>query len=141
MTKIFCCQCEKEVEVLLKYGVDIQLNKHEFKDIPYWVCITCNNYVGCHKDIKLTPLGVIGTPEIRKKRQLIHSAINYILKQAKKKNKKIIIKNIYCYLSKKLGSPYHASNLRSVNDCENIINIMCDEKWPFLKVYNFFVDN
>lgn len=121
--KIFCCSCKKEVDARLTNGEEIYPHRTVFFDLPFWICDTCKNYIGCHHKTEnpLTPLGVISTPEIKKERIKIHYILDPLWKSGKVNRKKI-----YAKLSSRLGYQYHTANIRSIEEAKKVIKLAED---------------
>lgn len=112
---IYCAGCKKEVEARLTNGKEIYPHRPDLKDLPFWKCDTCRNYVGCHhKTAKPTkPLGVIPTPEIKKWRGYIHRILDPMWKEGDWSRK-----NLYAHLNSKLGYNYHTADIKSVPEAK-----------------------
>jgi hypothetical protein len=69
---IYCSCCETKVQAKLTMGDKIY-NNSKFKDIPFWKCQTCSNFVSQRKEKTKTGenILVIPTPELRKARMEI----------------------------------------------------------------------
>lgn len=119
---IFCCQCATKIEARLTSGKEIYPHRSDLASIPFWVCDTCNNYVGCHHKTKnpTNPLGNIPTPRMRKARQHIHALLDPLWK-----NKHFTRKEIYDLISNHMGFNYHTAKLRNLDECEKV--------WRFLR--------
>jgi len=115
--KIYCCNCEKDVNTVKKDGGEIYSHRPDLKHKIFFVCENCNNFVGQNtKNGK--PLGVIPTKEIRSFRQTIHQLIDPLWKDD------IISRNkLYLILSEKFGEEYHTASLRTEDECREIIKI------------------
>ena len=125
-TIIYCVECGHNVVAELVSGKEIYGND-KFKDIPFWRCPTCGNWVGSH--YKSThnpdaPLGCIPTKEIRAIRRKIHSMIDPLWKSGSKKNQHKKRTEIYSYLSKELLTTYHTGMVDSVEYGEKVIEVL-----------------
>jgi hypothetical protein len=120
-TKIYCCCCEREVDARLTDGSEIYQHRKDLKDIPFWKCDDCGNYVGCHHKTKnkFYPLGCIPTKEIMEGRKQLHYLIDPIWK-----NGKIKRKDVYSIISREIGYEYHAANTRTLSDILKIKDVV-----------------
>ena len=81
---LYCCGCSLIVEPRLTTGAEIYPHRPDLNELNFWVCDTCNNYVGCHKSKEstgITPLGSIPTPELKECRKELHSLIDPMWQQ------------------------------------------------------------
>ncbi len=119
--KIYCCKCSKSVEARLTDGSEIYPHRPDLYSLPYWVCDSCGNFVGCHHKTtnRTRPLGVIPTPEIKAERRKIHALIDPLWKSGKMHRKEV-----YKQLSKAIGKEYHTGEIRSVEDAKNILEVV-----------------
>ena len=122
--KIYCCECEKEVDARLTCGAEIYKHRRDLYHLSFWKCDDCGNYVGCHNNVgnKIKPLGCIPNDKIRKLRNKIHQIIDPIWK-----NQIMNRKSIYKKISERLGYEYHTANLKSVEECQKVIDIVNGE--------------
>ena len=116
--KIFCCSCNVDIEARLTSGREIYSQRKDLSQIPFWVCDTCNNYVGCHhKSSKpLQPLGCIPTAEIKKWRSILHTIIDPLWQGKDKQERKTVYRKISTFL----GYEYHSAEIRSVEEAKKI---------------------
>lgn len=112
--KQYCCACQREVKLNLCTGADIYPGRRDLRDLLFWQCPTCRNYVGCHKGSKF-PLGVVPTPAIRQARMKIHRLIDPLWKGGK-----LHRRELYKKLSEALGYEYHTANIRSLNQADSV---------------------
>jgi|SaaInlStandDraft_4_1057021.scaffolds.fasta_scaffold98198_1 hypothetical protein len=115
--KIYCCGCEKQVRTVIKDGLVVYPHRPDLKNKEFYVCESCNNFVGMNSRSG-EPLGVIPTKEISSFRQTIHGLIDPLWKDGKISRSKL-----YKILSKKVGYEYHTADLRTIDECRNIIRI------------------
>ena len=118
---LHCCGCDCFVKPRLTNGGEVYPHRPDLKNLYFWKCQTCGNYVGCHhktKD-KTRPKGCIPTPEVREARKNVHSILDPMWRSGKMKRNKI-----YSMLSKHIGSEYHTGNTRSVGECNNIVKFL-----------------
>lgn len=118
---IYCCGCKREVEARLTDGREIYPRRDDFSDLPFWMCDTCKNYVGCHHKIKdrTKPLGNIPTRELKIARQHIHKILDPLWK-----NKQMSRREIYAIISKELGYRYHTAEIKTVEEARQIYQII-----------------
>lgn len=120
---IYCCGCQTNIKARLTDGAEVYSHRKDLKNLPFWICDNCNNFVGCQYKTRdrTKPLGVIATKEIKKYRIKIHSIIDPLWK------KKLISRDaIYKRISKEIGTDYHTANLRSIDECENVLDVCYD---------------
>ena len=116
--KIYCCNCEKDVNARLTDGEEIYPNRSDLYDLPFWKCDDCGEFVGCHHQTsdRTKPLGVIPTKEIKQKRQEIHRLMDPIWKNGKMRRNEL-----YKKLSKTLGYNFHTAGIKTVKEADFII--------------------
>jgi hypothetical protein len=120
--KIRCCGCDGEkVDARLTNGKEIYPHRVDLRNLPFWICDTCSNYVGCHHKTKnpTQPLGCIPTPEIKKERQRIHRLIDPVWK-----NGLMDRKAVYAYITERIGWQFHTAKIRSVEEVEQVYEIV-----------------
>ena len=112
--RIYCCDCNKDVNAVLISGKEIYPHRPDLASLPFWKCNTCKNFVGCHHKSKnrTQPLGTIPSPEIKQYRIWIHEMIDPLWKSGK-----VTRTEIYTYLGRVLGRPYHTADLRTIEEC------------------------
>ena len=115
LMQIYCCGCGKFNEAELKTGKDIYPHRDDLKDLPFWQCSTCGNYIGCHYKTKnkTKPLGVIPNKEIREIRKRIHSVIDPIWQSGKYTRREV-----YGDLSARLRKAFHTAEIRTIEEGE-----------------------
>lgn len=118
--KIYCCGCEKEVEARLTNGREIYRGRSDLKDIPFWKCDVCKNYVGCHYKTN-KPLGSIPTAELRKARRKIHDVLDPLWKHGGKYRG-----SLYKKLSDRLGYQFHSGELNSLEEAERVYQAVAE---------------
>lgn len=121
--KIYCCGCKDTVHVRLTDGKEIYPHREDLYSLPFWICDTCGNFVGCHYKTKnrTNPLGCIATPEIKKARMHIHAILDPLWKTGKIKRGKL-----YEILSDKLGYKYHTANIMDIEEARRIYKCVLD---------------
>lgn len=115
--KIYCVQCEKKVSARLTDGKEIYPPRRDLHKLPYWKCDTCGNHVGCHHrtDKPTRPLGIISTKDLRKARGEIHEILDPLWRTGRYTRKQL-----YTYLSKKLGRQYHTAKIVSMDEARKV---------------------
>lgn len=119
--KIWCCGCNAEVSARLTDGREIYNHRPDLRDLPFWKCDDCGNFVGCHHKTKdrTKPLGCIPTKEIKNARQHLHRLIDPIWKSGKMGRREL-----YREIAKGLGiDEYHTAELRSVDDARQAYRV------------------
>lgn len=121
--EIYCCGCGDKIEARLTDGKEIYPHRDDLHLLPFWKCDTCQNFVGCHHKTKnrTQPLGCIPTPEIKKARQRIHQLLDPIWQSGKMERKEV-----YRYISEKIGWSYHTAKIRSVEEAREIYKIVSE---------------
>lgn len=119
--RLYCCGCNDNVYPRLTDGSEIYPHRPDLKDLPFWKCDVCENFVGCHykTNDRTRPLGCIPTPEIKKARQHIHAILDPIWQSGKMSRKKI-----YGIISEKIGWTYHTANIRNIEEARKIYRII-----------------
>lgn len=110
---LWCCGCQTEVNARLTNGMEIYPHRIDLAHLPFWICDTCKNFVGCHHKTNkpTTPLGIIATPEIKNARKHIHALMDPLWKSGKIKRGKL-----YAMLSEHVGKTYHTGEIRTLSD-------------------------
>ncbi|MCK5358727.1 MAG: hypothetical protein KAJ48_10055 [Elusimicrobiales bacterium] len=113
--KIFCCQCQKEIEARFANGEEIYPHREDLYKLPFWKCDFCGNYVGCHYKSRnpTKPLGCIPNAEIKLLRRKIHAIID-------KFNRHIV----YAFISHRIGYNFHCGELRNKEEYKKVIKIL-----------------
>lgn len=121
--KIYCCECEYMVEARLTTGKEIYPRRYDLRDIPFWKCDTCGNYVGCHYRSKEStrPLGYIPSREIKNARRHIHNILDPIWQSGKMPRR-----GVYNYISDRLGWVYHTAKIGSIDEARHVYKIVQD---------------
>jgi hypothetical protein len=116
---IYCTVCKQDVAAQECYGRHIYLRRPDLDDKRFYMCPTCGNYVGTHKDGR--PLGTIPSPELRDQRKWVHNVIDpYWLEDGYADRAKR--KQLYSALSEALGKEYHTGNLNSREECVEVVS-------------------
>ena len=118
---IYCCSCNEKVTARLTNGGEIYPNRADLRELPFWKCDACGNFVGCHHKTKdrTKPLGCIATPELKKARQQIHKILDPIWKSGA-----MTRKELYQKISENIGWSYHTAKIRSIEDAREIYRIV-----------------
>lgn len=122
--KIYCCSCSKKVNARLTDGKEVYPHLLYLHKLPFWICDSCKNFVGCHHKTKnrTRPLGCIPTQELKKARTEIHKILDPLWHSGK-----ISRKEVYAHLSKKLGWKYHTANIRTIKEARTIRDFNIDQ--------------
>lgn len=119
--RIFCVECDKYITAKLVTGAMIYEDSPKVARDKFWMCNSCKNYVGCHKNAnknKLKPLGVIANKDLRKIRMMIHEIIDPIWREEKMKRGEV-----YAIISNELGYKYHTGELNSIDEADRVLRI------------------
>ena len=131
---IYCCDCGKTVNARLTDGKEIYNHRPDLYSLPFWICDTCHNYVGCHHKTKnrTQPLGIIPNKQLRAARQKIHAVLDPLWKDGLIDRKKL-----YKAISDDLGWKYHTANIRSLEEVDKVLAIAKDIKTQLIRNLNF----
>ncbi len=121
--KIYCCECKKEIEAKLTDGGEIYPHRQDLRDLPFWKCDTCGNYVGCHHktEHRTKPLGCIPNNEIKNARKEIHNILDPLWKSGR-----VDRKILYAEISKHIGWKYHTAKIRDIEEARKIYRFIRD---------------
>ena len=113
---IYCCACGGDVEARLTNGGEIYPHRADLKDLPFWRCDACGNFVGCHHKTKdrTTPLGCIPTMELKNARKAIHALIDPIWQSGRMGRREM-----YEAMSRDLGWEFHTAELRTIGEARS----------------------
>ena len=116
---IYCCGCKIKVDAVLTDGSEVYPHRRDLYNLPFWKCEKCNLFVGCHHKTseRTKPLGCIATQDIKNLRREIHSKLDPLWKSGGHKRS-----DIYAMLTKIVGFTYHTANLRTVGECQKVLN-------------------
>ena len=111
--RIHCCGCAAEVDARLTDGAEIYPHRPDLRDLPFWRCDGCRNFVGCHHKTKnrTEPLGCIPTPELKEARKQLHALIDPIWQSGKMGRREL-----YAAMSRELGWEYHTAKTRTLEE-------------------------
>lgn len=120
--KIYCNGCNADVIARLTNGKEIYPHRKDLATLPFWICDTCWNYVGCHHktDNPTKPKGSIPTPELRNWRVTLHRKIDPLW--LKSSNRKKTRQRVYAMMSEIMGYTYHTGEIRTQEQYERAIN-------------------
>lgn len=120
---IYCCGCSEKVIARLTDGAEIYPHRHDLHDLPFWICDTCKNYVGCHhrSNNKTKPLGCIPTKEIKNARMHIHELLDPIWKSGK-----ISRKDLYAMITHHVGWSFHTAKIRTIDEARMVYKFLKD---------------
>jgi hypothetical protein len=96
MNKVRCPYCGELAARVT--GREIYPHLEKLYRKRYWVCYTCDAYVGCHPNG--TPLGCLANANLRRVRRATHSMFDSLWQQGK-----LTRDQAYAWLSKSLGLP------------------------------------
>lgn len=117
--KIYCCNCEKEVEAREIPATNIYPHRIDLQGKWFYRCTHCSEYVGAKRLGE--PLGCIPTPEVRQLRVTIHDRIDSIVE-----DKSLTTAMVYRYLSEKVGEEFHTGNVKSIEEADRILCILSE---------------
>lgn len=115
---LFCCGCQQIVQPQLVTGKQVYPHRKDLFSLPFWQCVECNNFVGCHhKTVNRTqPLGSIPTSEIKELRQQIHNHMDPLWQDGHYHREQV-----YAMLSLLVGKPYHTAEINTVSDANAVL--------------------
>jgi hypothetical protein len=116
--KLFCCQCNADVEARLTDGMETYPHRPDLYSLPFWICNTCHSFVGCHHktEERTKPLGCIPSDEVKLLRQKIHKALDPLWMEGKHSRK-----YIYARLTEVLGREYHTAEIRNKTEANAVL--------------------
>ena len=115
--RLYCCGCQATTTARLTNGAEIYPHRPDLRDLPFWRCDHCGNYVGCHHKTqdRTRPLGCIPTPEIKNARRHIHQLLDPVW-QSGRMTRQVL----YRALGDALGRQYHTANIRSIEEAREV---------------------
>ena len=124
LKEIYCCGCEKYVWAKLVKGDIIYSHREDLYNLNFFQC-ECGLYVGTHKNSfnNPKPLGNIPTKEIKNARQHIHKILDPLWK-----NNGFNRKEIYKYISDRIGWQYHTAMIKTIEEAREIYKIIKNYK-------------
>ena len=114
--KLFCVQCNDDVNVTLVSGEIIYPHRNDLHNHRFYQCNHCKNYVGFRENYNKNFL-FIPTGELRELRIEIHDIIDPIWQ-----NGILTRKEVYKKISEKIGKNFHAGSIKSPNEAKYIIH-------------------
>jgi hypothetical protein len=147
---IYCCGCQADIPARLTSGREIYPHRPELAHIPFMICDTCHNHVGCHHklsgDGRTKPLGVIPTPDLRRARKEIHEILDPLWKYPRRlpggkfarmggpngtklgpdlsKNRSHIYREIANRLRYPGGKEYHTAEIRTIEEAREVYRVV-----------------
>ena len=116
--KIFCNECNKEVDANLVTGDNVYPHRQDLYNLHFWVCPNCSAFVGTHKNSPdHKPLGTLAGPNLRKWRNWVHFNIDSYWRTGITTRK-----NMYKQLSKKFDGEFHTAKLKTKQECEQAVS-------------------
>lgn len=117
LAEIYCCACKATVNARLTSGKEVYGHRPDLYCLPFWICDTCKNFVGCHHKTvqRTTPLGNIPTLELKNARRHIHAILDPLWKGKHKKRGKL-----YRSISDFLGYQYHTAEIKTIDEARKI---------------------
>lgn len=117
---IHCIECEGDVLARLTDGKEVYPQRPDLADLPFWICPSCSNFVGCHHktDNRTAPLGVIANAEVKHIRIKIHNILDTLWKEGTHTRAEI-----YRMMSERCGWHYHTGKIRSLVEAKNCLSI------------------
>lgn len=111
--RIHCCGCGGKVNARLTDGGEIYPHRPDLRNLPFWRCDACGNFVGCHHKTKnkTAPLGYIPTPELKEARTQLHALIDPIWQSGKMGRREL-----YEAISREVGWNYHTAKTRTMEE-------------------------
>ena len=124
--KVYCANCDKNVNYLVSYGRDLLLKKDQnhLKDKKFLECPDCSNFVGTCKIKKndLVALGPIVPKKTRINQKHIREKINLILEI--KKDIPEAKEKLYLWLSKRIFRDFSIECLISKEQTERVEKLL-----------------
>jgi hypothetical protein len=119
--RIFCAACGEDVDAQMVTGDVIYPHRPDLHALPFWMCPTCRNFVGCHHKTSepTRPLGCIPSPELRALRKQIHAKLDPIWAGSRLRRRAL-----YQRISDRLGREYHTADTRSTEEARRVLAIL-----------------
>jgi hypothetical protein len=119
--RLYCCGCACDVDARLIDGGEAYPHRPDLRDLPFWKCDTCGNFVGCHHKTKnrTRPLGCIPTREIIEARKHIHALLDPLWQSGTMNRRQA-----YKAISDEIGKEYHTAEIRSVDEARSVYRIV-----------------
>ena len=119
---MYCSGCEHPVHARLTNGGEMYPHRPDLARLPFWVCDTCQAFVGCHHKThnQTRPLGCLATKELKQARRHIHDILDPLWK-----NHKMSRGAVYGHIAKSLGNhKYHTANIRTIEEAREVYRIV-----------------
>jgi len=116
MRAINCNYCGKAAQLVT--GDVIYPHREDLYSLKFYLCNSCDAYVGCHKNSDAVPLGRLANAELRKAKSAAHAAFDPIWKSGKMTRNKA-----YELLAKslRLDKKHCHIGMFDVETCEEVI--------------------
>ena len=121
MNKVYCCECNKEVDAVLVSGMSIYTHRPELWDKKFYQCPICLNHCRAGKfPDGYRPLADIASPELRAERQRLHDLFDHLWKinNDPKRSRAGWYKYMACGLYGSAKKKFHFGNLHSFQECK-----------------------
>lgn len=118
--KIWCCECQRDVDARLADGREVYPGHEDLADRKFWKCGTCYNFVGTHYQhhmpaLRTEPLGCIAGPAMKRIRHQIHELMDPIWMTKKMRRPKL-----YGKLDRVVGRVYHTAEIRTLDEARAV---------------------
>lgn len=117
---VTCNYCGKSA--VLTTGQIIYPHREDLKFLKFWQCVSCDAYVGCHKNSKdYKPLGILANRELRQLRIKAHGLFDLSWRSGK-----ITRDKAYQRLSQSMGikkKDCHIGHF-NIDQCEMALNVL-----------------
>lgn len=116
MRAVNCDYCSKAAQLVT--GDVIYPHRQDLYSLKFYLCNSCNAYVGCHKNSDGAPLGRLANAELRKAKSAAHAAFDPIWKSGKMTRNKA-----YELLAKslRLDKKHCHIGMFDIETCEEVI--------------------
>jgi hypothetical protein len=116
--RVTCNYCDQAAE--LHNGLAVYPDRKDLSDRQFWVCWSCNAWVGCHRDTD-SPIGSLADEELRSARIAAHAAFDPIWKE-----ERLPRPEAYAWLAQELGIPRQHCHigLLELDDCRRVSQIV-----------------
>lgn len=116
--KIYCCECEKQVDARFTNGQEIYPHRPDLFKLKFYKCDACGSKIGCHESND-RPLGCMPNKVISNARSNIHRVMDPLWKSGKMSRNAV-----YRHISKKIGYNYHTGNVRTIKEATMVFRIV-----------------
>lgn len=116
MNKVLCDYCGKEAKLV--GGNKIYPHRKDLYNRKFWLCETCDAYVGTYKNN--TPLGRLANTELRAEKIKAHAAFDHLWKKGTQSRSEA-----YEWLAKELKIPIEQCHIEmfDLDMCKKVISI------------------